>query len=1210
MTSKTQPTPSGSSPSKSPPETRRPFQWTKWLLITAAVLFALILFTPTIICKTPLLSGLINRYAPINGTVEIRSASLGWFSETQLSDVVIKDSDEKVVLSAQKISLNKSLTGLVFGGIDDTTIEIVDPFVEIHINDGIINLQELAVEQDNDSSTVIPKLHCIVRNGKFSFFRNNELCGQIAKFDSDVVCEPLDSDAGGTKIRTTIATKVLSSKQSTGSFKSEIEFEIQSGKISKANGRLTPQNTSIDFVNAFSEISNSPQFSACLTGDVEVKASLENYALKTLSANFDNLRIDSEATDEKTLITNVPSFPVSISGGVNLDELQTGVKLTIDSAYGSAKTTGTVPVQGVSSASDLFDQTFQLNANFDVAKFASDFPELITLQDGITLESGKISLTSFGRTEGNTKRIFLDVRAGQWRATNGAKTIEWTDPISLAIALRQNQIDNQRTDIELEYIKCESEFLTLNGSGKLDEGQGNIRGNLGVLKAKLAQFIELGDFDLDGRIDGSVNWGVANGFGNTGENQVIQLAGKIDLNNLSYAMSGLPRLTEPHSSFQFASKYRLRDYLPDELSQLSMMTSVDTDFLKVELREPTPFRDDYRFVFDSQVQGNAEAWMKRASSFADLYGLKVEGMANASAVVFLTPQTIRVRTTKTPSIKPFNLQLSEVVLQEPVIRGKVDLTYDFITGLIDAPLVSISSSAVNAESNNFKSTQIANDILYSGDFAVTGNLKRIGRWLPKSSTKIDGDLNGMTKFEMDSNLNKIAVDGSISNLVVTQKPETPSFSNEQTNSAKVLFEDQKVKFDLLMNASADGNRVAVNKLSVVGSGTQLETNGNITFEESKTILDLTGKIRADLEKISERLKPIFGDNIQVTGMDESTFALSGPISDLTLAQTSAKNTPLVPNGLEGTAKLNWNEGKVFALPISKGALETKLKNSIVYVRPIDMLIGNGQLQLAPTIFLNSQPYRLQVPKGVVLNHAAIGPEVCRTWMRYIAPLLADATTAEGKFTLSLNQDLVMPLENPMSGTFAGRMAIDAITIGPGPLGQSLISTLRQTFALIGKGDKLQSLSDKPWLQLPRQSINVSLENGIIKHDQLMMNIGEVQILTTGSVSVNQSIDIQVIIPIKPDWISDRPIVKTVLGDAIRIPLRGKLNRPEMNSSFFTQLSKDMAKAAAGNLLENGAKGILSGDLLKGDAKEFFDGKTGDLIKGGILNGIRSLRNKK
>ena len=149
---------------------------------------------------------------------------------------------------------------------------------------------------------------------------------------------------------------------------------------------------------------------------------------------------------------------------------------------------------------------------------------MITLQDGITLESGKISLTSFGRTEGNTKRIFLDVRAGQWRATNGAKTIEWTDPISLAIALRQNQIDNQRTDIELEYIKCESEFLTLNGSGKLDEGQGNIRGNLGVLKAKLAQFIELGDFDLDGRIDGSVNWGVANGFGNTGENQVIQFS--------------------------------------------------------------------------------------------------------------------------------------------------------------------------------------------------------------------------------------------------------------------------------------------------------------------------------------------------------------------------------------------------------------------------------------------------------------------------------------------------------------------------------------------------------------------------------------------------------------------------------------------------------------------------------------------------------------
>ena len=1210
MTSKTRQTSSDSTTSKSPPETRPPFPWKKWLSITVAALFVLILFAPTVICKTPLLSGLINRYAPINGTVEFQSASLGWFSETQLSGLIIKDADKKVVLSAQKVSLDKSLTGLIFGGVDDTTIEIVDPFVEIHVNDGIVNLQKLAVDQGNDSSTEIPKLHCIVRNGKFSFFRNNESCGEIFEFDSDVVCEPLKSNDGGTRVKTTIATKVLSSKQSTGSFDSEIEFEIQSEKISKANGTLTTQHISIDFVNAFSEISKSPQFSACLTGDVEVKTSLENYALKTLSANFDNLRIDSEATDGKTLISNVPSFPLSISGDVNLDNGQTGVQLTVDSAYGSAKTTGTVPANGVSSTSDLFDQTFQINADFDVAKFASDFPELIQLQEGVVLESGKISLTSFGRTEGNTKRIFLDVRAGELRATRSGEVIEWTDPISLAVALRRNQIDNLRTDIELEYIKCESEFLTLNGSGKLEEGKGNIRGNLGVLKAKLAQFIELGEFDLDGRIDGSVDWGVANRVGNTGEGQVIQLSGKIDLDNLSYATSGLPRLNEPNSSIQFASKYRLADYVPNELSQLSIMTSVGTDFLKVELREPTPFREDYRFVFDSEVKGNAEAWMKRVSSFADLYGLKVEGMANASAVVFLTPQTIRVRTTKTPSIKPFNLQVADVVLQEPIVRGKVDFTYDFVTGLIDAPLVSISSSAVNAESKNFKSTQLANDILYSGDFAMTGNLKRIGLWLPKSSTKIDGDLSGLTKIQMDSNLNRITVDGSISNLVVTQKRGQPGVSNGQINSANVLFEDQKVKFDLKMNASADGNRIAVNKLSVVGTGTQLETNGNITFEESKTILDLTGKIRADLVKISDRLKPIFGDNIQFTGTDESTFALSGPVSGPSLSQTSETNTPLVPNGLEGTAKLNWNEGKIFALPISKGTLDTTLKNSVVYVRPIDMLVGNGQLQLAPTIFLDSRPYRIQVPKGVVLNHAAIGPEVCRTWMRYIAPLLADATTAEGKFTLSLNQDLVMPLENPMAGTFAGQMGIDAITVGPGPLGQSLISMLRQTLALIGKEDKLRTLSDKPWLQLPRQAINVSLENGIIKHDQLIMNIGEVQIVTTGSVSLDQSIDIQVIIPIKPDWLNDSPIIKTVLGNAIRIPLRGKLHRPEMNSSFFTQLSKDIAKAAAGNLLENGAKGILSGDLLKGDAKELLEGKTGDLIKGGILNGLRSLRNKK
>ena len=1197
-----------------PPEQKQPFFWKKWLSIAAIVLVILILFAPTIISKTPLLSYLINTNAPINGKIEIGTASLGWFSNTRLSELVVKDADEQTVVSIGNVSLDKSLTGLIFGGIDGTTIRITDPLIDIRVNDGTINLQKLVEESDDDAPAEIPTIRCIVENGRISFFRDSDSFGHWNELNLEIACKPPSSNDEQFLIETTASATVYSSHKNAGNLNADVKLELIGDQPLTASGNMAAKNVSLDFLNAFAELSGAAQISANLSGNLNVDTTFEDDTISKMLAKLDNLEIDSEAADGRTLIANVPSFPLSADGDVNLTADSANVQLTLDTDYGTVKTDGQIPVSGFTSFTDIFEQTFQVNADFDIAKFAADFPELIQLQEGVKLESGKVALTSFARAEGNAKRFFLDIRAGELRAMNGSKAIEWTKPFSLAVALRQNQTQTPRHDVELEYVKMESEFLTIDGSGKLDLGQGSIRGNLRTLKEKLSQFVELGEFDLDGQINGDVNWGVAEpGISDSENEQTVHLSGNINLDNLAYAAVGLPQLNEPNSSVEFTSQYRLEDFAPSELTQLALKASVGTDYLKISLRNPTPFSGDYRFIFDSELQGNTAAWMKRAGSFADLSTIAIEGTTNATAAVFLTPKSIRVRTTKTPTIKPFNLRIADFTIQEPIVRGRVEFTYDFETGLIEAPLISISSSSVNAESHNFGSSQIEDDILYSGDFVVTGNLKRIARWIPQSTVKIDGDLYGTTQIEINQKRNRIVVDGSIANLLVANKPIQTNQFDGQAQLPETIFEDQKVKFDLWVNTTPAGDRINVEKLTAVATGTELSTKGSIKIEGAATTLDLSGKIKTDLAKISEKLKPIFGDNIQFTGSDESTFALAGPIAELSSDPSNQSRQitgPLIPAKLKGNAKLNWNEGKIFALPISKGALDTTLKNSVVSVQPIDMLVGGGQFKLAPTLYLDEQPYRLRVPKGVVLNNAAIGPEVCRTWMRYVAPLLADATTAEGKFTLSLNQDLIMPIENPLAGTFAGQMGIDAITVGPGPLGQSLISMTRQALALIGKEDKLRSLSNKPWLQLPRQAINVTLKDGFIRHDRLVMNIGEVQILTTGSVGLDQSIDMQVVIPIPSDWLSDQPIVKTVLGDAVRIPLRGKLNRPEMSSSFFSQLSKDIAKSAAGNLLENGAKGILEGNLLKGDAKELLEGKAGDLIKEGILKGLRRFRNKK
>ncbi len=57
---------------------------------------------------------------------------------------------------------------------------------------------------------------------------------------------------------------------------------------------------------------------------------------------------------------------------------------------------------------------------------------------------------------------------------------------------------------------------------------------------------------------------------------------------------------------------------------------------------------------------------------------------------------------------------------------------------------------------------------------------------------------------------------------------------------------------------------------------------------------------------------------------------------------------------------------------------------------------------------------------VVLENVAITPEMCQTWLKYVTPLLADATSVEGRLSLKLEQANLNPI-NTRSQTVVGQL---------------------------------------------------------------------------------------------------------------------------------------------------------------------------------------------
>ena len=96
------------------------------LALTPLVLIALL---PTIIGHSPLAAYLVRRAARLDGTISFRSASIGWFTPTSVSDIEIRDVQGQPVLTATHLGCDRSLLYLLANPSNAGTLRIDKPIL-------------------------------------------------------------------------------------------------------------------------------------------------------------------------------------------------------------------------------------------------------------------------------------------------------------------------------------------------------------------------------------------------------------------------------------------------------------------------------------------------------------------------------------------------------------------------------------------------------------------------------------------------------------------------------------------------------------------------------------------------------------------------------------------------------------------------------------------------------------------------------------------------------------------------------------------------------------------------------------------------------------------------------------------------------------------------------------------------------------------------
>ena len=195
--------------------------------------------------------------------------------------------------------------------------------------------------------------------------------------------------------------------------------------------------------------------------------------------------------------------------------------------------------------------------------------------------------------------------------------------------------------------------------------------------------------------------------------------------------------------------------------------------------------------------------------------------------------------------------------------------------------------------------------------------------------------------------------------------------------------------------------------------------------------------------------------------------------------------------------------------------------------------------------------------------------MCRSWLKYIAPTLAEATRIDGRLSVALNHFRV-PLNDIRHGDILGTLFLHHAQLRPGPAAEPFVLLAGQALTLVN-GNRLpdSTLANSiNHITVQSQKIPFHMSKGGVQHKNMQIMVGEVGIKTSGWVGFDQSIYLKAELPISHRWLPRTGILAGLQDRVIEIPVRGSLTRPRLDQRAIEQLAKNLLGDSTQQLLEN------------------------------------------
>ena len=452
------------------------------------------------------------------------------------------------------------------------------------------------------------------------------------------------------------------------------------------------------------------------------------------------------------------------------------------------------------------------------------------------------------------------------------------------------------------------------------------------------------------------------------------------------------------------------------------------------------------------------------------------------------------------------------------------------------------------------------DVQVEGDGPLASWANRLRPWLTSSLPKrLEGDAHLRAQLKIEPN-------------AIHLKNSQGSVTQLRVESSSLTIDEPRVEFSGDAHWNRQTSSLVTHEMQLTGSSLSLRAR-DIAVALSGTTPTAQGNVafRADLE----RLAAIAG----LAGQSATTWPRGAVVGQIQLsseaqqlqADFSAKAQPLeivqtttanaAANGATyGRPKILWTQPQLEATGLAVGFFAEQRAE----IDQLKIIVGQGQLTVSPRLSWTPGAEQLVLPQGPLVSNVEITPEVSETFLKYAAPILAGTTRAEGQFSIDLDHAKI-PLTAPQQANVQGRLEVHRLTVSPGPMVAQLATLVTQIKTLTKSKQFLQastSPKNKAIVTVPESQIDFQVVQGRVYHRNLEFLIDGVPVRSRGSVGFDQTLAIEIEIPIQDEWIAREKSLRSFAGQSLRIPIYGTFQKPKIDQRAVADLSSKLLQGAA------------------------------------------------